>query len=89
MIYATVTAKEGQRDDRVAHAIRFAAEANAAYVETGNQYEHGMCDGAIHALRALYGTVCPEYYGSHLVTVYTDDCKYTITYEAKEEDKNG
>ena len=48
-----------------------------------------MCDGAIHALRALYGTVCPEYYGSHLVTVYTDDCKYTITYEAKEEDKNG
>ena len=80
MIYATVTAEKGQRDDRVARAIRF-----AAYVETGDKHELGMCDGVIHALRALYGTVCPEYYGSHLVTVYTDDCKYTITYEAKED----
>ena len=85
MTFATVEAAKGQRDDRVASAIRFAAEASAAFAETGDQHERGMCDGAIHALRALIGNVDdPIYNGSHLATVYTRDCVYTITYETKE-----
>ena len=80
MTFATVEAAKGQRDDRVASAIRF-----AAFAETGDQHERGMCDGAIHALRALIGNVDdPIYNGSHLATVYTRDCVYTITYETKE-----
>ena len=70
----------GTRNDRIASAIRLAAEASAAFAESGDQFERGMCEGAIYAIRALHGIVSPIYTGSHLTKVYMEDCTYTITY---------
>ena len=80
MFFATVESN-GARNDRVAAAIRLAAEASAAFAESGDQFERGMCEGAIYAIRALHGIVSPIYTGSHLTKVYTEDCTYTITYK--------
>ena len=84
VVFATVESN-GTRNDRVASAIRFAAEASAAFAESGDQFERGMCEGTIYAIRALHGIVSAIYTGSHLTKVYTEDCTYTITYKQVED----
>ena len=81
MMYATITT-EGKADDGVANAIRFAGEASVAFSENGDQFERGLAEGVIHALRAMGHVVCPVYEGSPLSMVYFDECKYIINYDA-------
>lgn len=81
MMYATITT-EGKADDGVASAIRFAGEASAAFAENGSQFERGMAEGVIHALRAMGHVVIPIREGSHLSRVYVDEGKYIINYNA-------
>lgn len=84
-LISSVKMVKGVYNERHASVIRYAADASAAFAETGEIRYLGACEGAIDALRLLVigsADQCVLSYmnGSYLDRVLVGDTSYTVEY---------